>query len=102
MLVEILSKHAAPSVRAIVFVEQRVAVTALANLLRSLPESTASYSVGSYVGTSTFANRKTMVANLAERREQERDLADFRGGVKNLIVATAVLEEGIDVSKSTR
>lgn len=96
-LLEALRRHASPSARGIVFVEQRAMVTAVAMLLQERPETAEHYKVGCFVGTSTFANRKTSIAELIDRRRNERDLEDFRNGSKNLIVATSVLEEGIDV-----
>lgn len=96
-LVNILVRHADPSLRGIIFVEQRVLVTALAELLRRLPEL-KQYRVAAFVGTSTSSHRKVSVADLVAMREQESDLEAFRNGEKNLMIATNVLEEGIDIS----
>ena len=97
-LVRVLQRHASASVRGIVFVEQRATVTALRHLLLSQTEIREAYSIGTFVGTSTYANRKTAVANLVELKEQVNDLDEFRNGNKNLMIATNVLEEGIDIS----
>lgn len=96
LLVDTLQQHWSSDVRCIVFVEQRVTVTALARLLRSKLD--AAYSIGTFVGTSTFAGRKTAVADLADAKVQQQDLADFRTGSRNIMIATNVLEEGIDVT----
>ncbi|TKA22721.1 hypothetical protein B0A54_18085 [Friedmanniomyces endolithicus] len=82
--------------KAIVFSKERATVVGLTHVLRASPRLKVLYSVGAFVGTSTFAGRAS-VADLAEPRQQARDLVDFRNGTKNLMVATSVLEEGIDV-----
>ena len=97
-LIKLLQQHHSSSVRGIVFVEQRAAVTALAQILRSHPDFREKYSMGTFVGTSTFAKRKIAVADFVELTQQQNDLADFRTGSKNLMIATNVLEEGIDVT----
>ncbi|KAF2172879.1 hypothetical protein M409DRAFT_16833 [Zasmidium cellare ATCC 36951] len=95
-LLQILDQHGEAATRGIVFVEQRVQVTALAELLRRLPD--VSHRVATFVGTSSSSKRKISVADLVAIKEQEKDLAAFRNGEKNLMIATNVLEEGIDVS----
>ncbi|KAF7197165.1 Dicer-like protein 2 [Pseudocercospora fuligena] len=97
-LFRILVKHANPSLRGIVFVEQRVLVTVLAEWLRGLPELKDYYRIAAFVGTSTSTNRKISVADLVALQDQTRDLEAFRCGEKNLMIATNVLEEGIDIS----
>ncbi|EME87995.1 uncharacterized protein MYCFIDRAFT_104430, partial [Pseudocercospora fijiensis CIRAD86] len=97
-LLELLLKHADPSLRGIIFVEQRVLVTALAEWLRGLPQLNDQYQIAAFVGTSTSTNRKISVADLVTLQDQARDLEAFRRGEKNLMVATNVLEEGIDIS----
>lgn len=96
-LLNLLQNQVSPSFRGIVFVEQRAMVAALIHLLRSSDDLSKSYNVGGFVGTSSFTGRSG-VADLANAREQEQDLKDFATGSKNLMVATNVLEEGIDVS----
>ncbi|KAM3419088.1 hypothetical protein BST61_g5039 [Cercospora zeina] len=97
-LIATLKQHADATVRCIVFVEQRVQVTALAELLRRMPEMQNIYSVAAFVGTSTNTNRKVSLADLVAIKDQEHDLLAFREGRKNLMIATNVLEEGIDIS----
>ncbi len=82
----------------LVFVEQRVWVAALAEILIIHPRTKDIFQVGTYVGTSQSDKRKANVANLAEPNNQQTTLDDFRAGKVNLILATSVLEEGIDVS----
>lgn len=95
-MIKILRDGDAASIRGIVFVEQRAQVTALANLLRQTPEIGSKYKIGSFVGMS--ASRRMAVADLSDLKEQEKDLDAFRKGQSNLMIATTVLEEGIDVS----
>lgn len=95
-LITILRDADAASLRGIVFVEQRAQVTALAQLLRQTPEIGSRYKIGSFVGMS--ASRQMAVTDLSDLKEQEKDLDAFRKGQSNLMIATTVLEEGIDVS----
>ncbi|PPJ60352.1 hypothetical protein CBER1_10883 [Cercospora berteroae] len=97
-LIATLQQHADATVRCIVFVEQRVQVTALAELLRQMPATRDLYTVAAFVGTSTNTNRKLSLADLVALKDQENDLQAFREGRKNLMIATNVLEEGIDIS----
>ncbi|KAK5116095.1 hypothetical protein LTR85_009377 [Meristemomyces frigidus] len=97
-LISTLAQQASPSLRGIVFVEQRATVSALAHLLRNTPHIAAKYNIGAFVGTSSFVSRKSSIADLAEAKQQRQDLDDFRNGSKNLMIATNVLEEGIDVA----
>ena len=97
-LSKVLQKYADPSLRGIIFVEQRVLVTVLAEWLRGLPALKDHYRIAAFVGTSTSTNRKISVADLVTLPDQARDLEAFRCGEKNLMIATNVLEEGIDIS----
>ena len=98
LLMQILQQHAEPTVRCLIFVEQRVQVTALAELLRRTPAIDDKYKIAAFVGSSANTNRKISVADLVALSDQEQDLHAFREGHKNLMVATNVLEEGIDIS----
>jgi ERCC4-related helicase len=96
-LIKLLYDNRTRNARGVIFVEQRATVSALAYLLRNNESLNSSWTVGSFVGTSSFAGRKTALADLTELKEQTQDLEDFRCGAKNLIISTSVLEEGIDV-----
>ncbi|KAK3675042.1 Dicer-like protein 2 [Recurvomyces mirabilis] len=82
--------------RAIIFVRERATVVGLADILCRSSKLKCLYQVGAFVGTSSFDGRSS-IADLAELRKQAEDLRHFREGNKNLIIATSVLEEGIDV-----
>jgi ERCC4-related helicase len=97
-LVNVLMMEAGPDCTGIVFVEQRVWVTALAEIVSLHPSLRDKFTVGTFVGTSQSAKRKADVGELAEPKNQQGTLDRFRAGETNLIFATSVLEEGIDVS----
>ncbi|KAJ4343390.1 Dicer-like protein 2 [Ascochyta clinopodiicola] len=87
-----------PSFTGLVFVEQRVWVAVLAELLSVHPRTKDLFRVGTFLGTSQSGKRRAMIATFAEPKNQQSTLEDFRAGKINLILATSVLEEGIDVS----
>ncbi|KAG8630094.1 hypothetical protein KVT40_001713 [Elsinoe batatas] len=97
-LVDLLNKEASPSIRGIIFVKERVIATELSRMLKEANVLSRHYSVGAFVGTSTSEKRKAPIPDLTDPKQQRRNLADFRDGTKNLIIATSVLQEGIDVS----
>ncbi|CBF83228.1 putative RNA helicase/RNAse III [Aspergillus nidulans FGSC A4] len=82
----------------LIFVEQRAAVTVMSYLLSTHPSTRDRFRTGSFIGMSNSTNRKTMLGDLLSAKMQPDTLDDFRYGRKNLIVATDVLKEGIDVS----
>lgn len=82
----------------IVFVTRRDAVLALAAVLEHHPQ-TKSFMVGCLIGSSESSYRTTLldITRKIPRQSQAETLDDFRSGEKNLIVATAVAEEGLDI-----
>ena len=97
-LILMLQEQALPTMRGIIFVKERATAAALTQLLCDAPTLAADYQVGAFVGSSSFDSGRSSIIDLTELKQQKKDLADFRSGAKNLIVATSVLEEGIDVS----
>lgn len=95
-LLDFLSNNIQAGFRGIIFVEQRAMVFALAHLLR-FSELSSEYKVGMFVGTSTSSDRHTSTVDLFDPKSHLQDLQDFRDGSKNLMIATNVLEEGIDI-----
>jgi ERCC4-related helicase len=87
-----------PDFTGLVFVEQRVWVAALAEILSLDPRTRDLLRIGTFVGTSNSSKRRANIAALAEPKNQQNTLDNFRTGGLNLILATSVLEEGIDVS----
>ncbi|KAF2497347.1 P-loop containing nucleoside triphosphate hydrolase protein [Lophium mytilinum] len=97
-LIDALVAQSSTNFRGIIFAEQRATVAVLGQLLSEHPRTRDVFRIGTFVGTSTSSKRKMNLADLAEPRLQQQVLEDFREGDRNLIIATSVLEEGIDIS----
>ncbi|KAI8154629.1 Dicer-like protein 2 [Colletotrichum sp. SAR 10_65] len=80
----------------IVFAKERATVAVLGHLLTSHEALRAKYRVGAMMGTSQYQARKRDIWDLS-RTEDLQSLHQFRSGKINLLIATSVLEEGIDV-----
>lgn len=85
----------------IVFVTRRDAVLALAAVLEHHPRTMdqESFRVGCLLGSSESSYRTAFldITRRIPRQSQAETLDEFRSGDKNLIVATAVAEEGLDI-----
>lgn len=94
LLQELLSIE--EQVMGIIFAKERVTVRMLWELLVSCPKVLSRYRVGFVLGASNYQGRRM---NLYEFMDQADQLAlqNFRSGKINLLIATSVLEEGIDV-----
>ncbi|GAB7360413.1 hypothetical protein MBLNU230_g8369t1 [Neophaeotheca triangularis] len=97
-LIKLLGASSSPDFNGIIFVEQRAVAIALADLLSKLPQFHNKYNVGVFLGTSTSVKRKSSIADMSDLKRQQADLDGFRQGTKNLMIATNILEEGIDIS----
>ncbi|KAF4948363.1 hypothetical protein FGADI_9675 [Fusarium gaditjirri] len=80
----------------IIFVKERTAAHALCELLNNYPPIRDRYRVGAIVGASSYGFQKQKVFEYPVGLGPQV-LDDFRSGAINLLVATSVLEEGIDV-----
>ncbi len=80
-----------PDVSAIVFVKERNTVTILSQMLSLVPPIRSKYRIG----MATAVGKRDMW-DLSRSLDLE-GLQEFRAGTVNLLVATSVLEEGIDV-----
>jgi ERCC4-related helicase/dsRNA-specific ribonuclease len=98
VLLDILKQESGSSFTGIIFVEQRAIVAALAEYLSSTPEISKLFDVGTFVGGSNSSKKKSNIGDINDLKAQQQTLDDFRIGKKNLIIATSVLEEGIDIS----
>ncbi|KAM3074333.1 Dicer-like protein 2 [Clarireedia jacksonii] len=82
---------------AITFVTERAMVRVLSSLLSRHPATKELLKIGTMVGTSVFSQRTENIGNLINLEEQKNTLSHFRNGNINFVIATSVLEEGIDV-----
>jgi ERCC4-related helicase len=100
LLIDLLASEAKdnPNFTCLVFIEQRIWVACVAEILAHHPRTIDLLRVGTFVGTSQSTKRKTNISTFAEPRNQQETLDEFRAGALNVILATSVLEEGIDVS----
>ncbi|KAI5928036.1 RNase3 domain-containing protein [Camillea tinctor] len=80
----------------IVFVRETVTVAILTHMLSQHPQVKSRFQVGSMIGTSNYPQRKRELGDLI-KSQSTVDLEAFRAGKLNLLIATSVLEEGIDV-----
>ena len=85
----------------IVFVTRRDAVLALVAVLENHPRTKdqESFRVGCLLGNSESSHRTAFldITRKILRQPQAETLDEFRSGEKNLIIATAVAEEGLDI-----
>ena len=82
--------------KGIIFVRQTATVAVLAHILSVLPSTKSRFRVGSMVGTSRNGMWKRNIGDLY-REDDYYHLDEFRADKIDLLVATSVLEEGIDV-----
>ncbi|KAF7327726.1 hypothetical protein MKEN_00352200 [Mycena kentingensis (nom. inval.)] len=82
----------------IVFVQRREAVLALQEVLANHPQTREFLRIAPLVGTSDTASRTPAVdITKALNKTQDASLDAFKLGEKNLVISTAVAEEGIDI-----
>ncbi|KIK27403.1 hypothetical protein PISMIDRAFT_93262 [Pisolithus microcarpus 441] len=83
----------------LIFVTRRDAVLALSGILKCHPLTRDSFTIGTLVGASESSYRTTLldITRKIVDKSQADTLAEFRSGDINLVVATAVAEEGLDI-----
>jgi ERCC4-related helicase len=96
-LISFLIAEDRPDFSGLLFVRQRATVSVLTTLLSTHPETKDRFQCAPFVGTSNSASKKHSICELLDVRQQTDTLTHFREGQKNLIIATDVLEEGIDI-----
>lgn len=97
-LIQFLTRNKSDQFHGIVFVEQRATVAVLHKLLSTHPNTKKIIRCGTFVGTSNLPSQNKSLGDWLDTSKQEDTLVSFRGQEKNLIIATSVLEEGIDIS----
>lgn len=95
-LITTIASHYSTGDRVIVFAEQRATVIMLAHLL-SVHPLTKEIVTKYFLGNSNYANRKSAITELSTLSDQKDVLTELRVGKTNVLIATNVLEEGIDV-----
>jgi dsRNA-specific ribonuclease len=99
-LIEILVRMSkSTTFSGIVFVQERALAAVLAHLLSVHPETRDLFRIGTIAGTSANSHRaqSKLIGELIDVDSQKTDLSLFKSGRINLVIATSVLEEGIDV-----
>lgn len=82
----------------LVFVQQRVGVTILAEIIRAHPRTMNVFDVGTLVGAAdNCANSGRLIYELSSMSDQNQTIGGFRSGRKNLVISTSVVEEGLDI-----
>ena len=83
----------------IIFATRRAVVVALSEILSNLPALKERFKVGCLLGTSNSIQRHHFldITREFEKQTATQTLKDFRIGDKNLVVATSVAEEGLDI-----
>lgn len=97
VLIELLEREYASDFTGIVFAENRCTVLMLSHLLSSHPRM-KNIRPGYIIGSSQDAKRASNIFDLHDPRNSRNSVDDLRNGKINLLVATSVLEEGIDVA----
>jgi ERCC4-related helicase len=84
--------------KGVIFVKERAIVGILSQILSTHPCTTNRFTFATFVGLSTNAKRKVGIHELLDTKSQARSLEAFRIKQRQIIIATDVLEEGIDVA----
>lgn len=80
----------------IIFVREVATVAILSHILSIHPSTKNRFRIGMMIGASNYSGKKRDIGTL-KRANGYQDLEDFRAGKLDILIATSVLEEGIDV-----
>ncbi|OTB05309.1 hypothetical protein M426DRAFT_319858 [Hypoxylon sp. CI-4A] len=86
----------ADGTKGIIFVREIATVATLAHILSVHPSLKNRFKIGTMVGANSYVSRKRDLGAVT-KAVGDQDLEEFRKANLNLLVATSVLEEGIDV-----
>ncbi|KHN97743.1 Dicer-like protein 2 [Metarhizium album ARSEF 1941] len=82
----------------LIFVKERATASALRELLVACPRIVQKHRIASMVGTSNHQSRRNVLNEImGNTSDPMAALQSFRSGKINVLIATSVLEEGIDV-----
>ena len=97
-LIDCLVDELVPEFSGLLFTQTRASVGLLAIIISNHPKTKDRITIGTFTGTSNSEKRKSNIGDLYGLKDQSETLNELRSGRTNLIIATSVLEEGIDVS----
>jgi ERCC4-related helicase len=96
-LIDFIVSQQESKMSGIVFVDQRATAAILQMLLSAHPD-TKDLSYATFVGTSNPSSRRSQLGEIIDLNDQRNTLEDFRTRKCNVVIATSVLDEGIDIS----
>jgi len=96
-LISLLVAEYTPEFTGIIFAEQRTTVVMLSHLISRHP-LLPHIVPGPLLGDSSAPSRKSSIHELTHPRDQRDTISELRSGKKQLLIATSVAEEGIDIS----
>jgi len=96
-LVDLIAQQG-PETTGVIFVKQRVIVSVLLQILSTHSRTAGRFKFATFVGLSNNVKRGVGIHELLDLESQNKSLEAFRVRQKHIIIATDVLEEGIDVA----
>lgn len=97
VLLDFLCEEHSKTFSGIIFVQQRVVAKALMDMIALHPKTCTKFTPVCVIGDKSNA-KSVDKFELHDPRTQVNAVSDLRSGKINLIIATSVLEEGIDIS----